>query len=121
MSEIENKTEAVSAPVVEPKVKQQDGNTQTAGIYTKNFFTEKIILSFDEVGGNIANIIEQKLKRLYEGKCGSNGYVKPDSIRLLKFSSGDLYANKVRYDVAYECLICNPVEGMNIECIVQIF
>ena len=66
MSEIENKTEAVSAPVVEPKVKQQDGNTRTAGIYTENFFTEKIILSFDNfcyIGNRF--ILGNKLGILY--------------------------------------------------------
>jgi hypothetical protein len=62
--------------------------------------------------------VVQKIKKSVEGKCVEDGYVKKDSVHLLSLSCGVCNANKMKYTASYECLICLPVEGMQIRCVV---
>lgn len=88
-------------------------------IYTRNILNFKISVDFKDVNSNIYQLLEKKLKKKYEGLCIEHGYIKPDTMKLVTYSSGELYANYVSYDVIVECLVANAVEGMEIECIVK--
>ena len=54
-----------------------------------------------------------------EGKCIVEGYVKKGSIKIISFSSGIVIGDHVKFDIIMECLVCCPVEGMNIKCIAK--
>lgn len=82
------------------------------GLYIQNILTRKISLPFNLIGQNVKQIIQEKMKQTYEGKCGIEGYIKPNSIRILEFSSGLMDSNLVLFNVSFECLVCCPVEGM---------
>lgn len=88
-------------------------------IYTKVLLTQKIPVNYREVNNNLYNILENKIKNNVEGMCIKEGYVKPDSVKLVSSSSGELYSNKVLFDVIYDCLVANPVESMVFDCIVK--
>tara|TARA_B100000287_G_C20357393_1_gene672339 strand:- start:135 stop:752 length:618 start_codon:yes stop_codon:yes gene_type:complete len=88
-------------------------------IYTKVLLTQKIPVNYREVNNNLYNILENKIKNNVEGLCIKEGYVKPDSVKLVSSSSGELYSNKVLFDVLYDCLVANPVESMVFDCIVK--
>lgn len=89
-------------------------------IYVNNIINNRVFLKINEVGNNLDEIILQKLKNTYEGKCSKEGFVKMDSIKLITYSSGLIKNGKVSFDVVYECFICKPVEGMIIQnCIVK--
>ena len=60
------------------------------------------------------NILKKK-----EGICIKEGYIKPNSINLMSYSCGELYSNNVQFQVIYECLLTNPVESMELNCIVR--
>ncbi len=90
-------------------------NLAGTGLYMLSVLTRKVKVPFDLVGGNIREILQKKLARYNEGKCSVEGYIKNNSIRILKYSSGYLENNYVVFDVVFECLICNPVEGMKIK------
>ena len=45
--------------------------------------------------------------------------MKPDSIRILTYSSGVVKSNFVEFQVGFECLICRPVEGQRLKCIIK--
>ena len=48
------------------------------------------------------------------------GYVKPDSCEIISYSCGIIErGNSVCFVVAFECLICFPVEGQDVRCIVK--
>lgn len=90
------------------------------GIYMQNVLTRKVCLDIKEIGGNIAENLEKKLRREIESKCIKEGYVKPRSTKILSYACGVLKANKVEFVVVCECLICRPVEGMRItKCVVK--
>ena len=94
-------------------------NEAVKGIYIKNILTRKIHLPFSLLGDNIKELIQQKLNKTYEGKCIKEGFLKPNSINIITYSSGVIKGNNVLFDVAFNCLICKPVEGMRIKVIVK--
>jgi hypothetical protein len=74
------------------------------------------VIPFILVGSNVETTIKNTISNKVEGKCIVEGYVKPESVRIIKFSSGTLSSKYIEFDVVYECSICCPVEGMRICC-----
>jgi hypothetical protein len=88
-------------------------------VYILSLLTQKTVLKYDEVNSELFNILEAKIKKLNEGKCIKEGYVKNNSIKLLTYSSGELFDNKILFECVFECLITNPVESTLIYCITK--
>ena len=87
-----------------------------SGIYSKGVLTKTCALSLDEVGRNIKEILETKLKRELEGKCSKDGYIKDDSLHVITYSSGKIIdGSTIMFEVVIEVLLSFPVEGMLIE------
>ena len=87
-------------------------------IFIKSLITRKVSLPFYLVGNNIDDTLHDILLAL-ECKCIKEGYVKKNSIKILTHSSGILKGGSVEYEVLFEVLICRPVEGMKINCVVK--
>jgi hypothetical protein len=54
---------------------------------------------------------------LLPSQIGTNGKTKenlrePNSIQLVKYTNGTAKLDKIEFLVVFECLVCNPVEGM---------
>jgi DNA-directed RNA polymerase subunit E'/Rpb7 len=88
-------------------------------VYIRSLLTQKTVLKYDEVNAELFNILETKIKKLNEGKCIKEGYVKNNSVKLLTYSSGELFDNKILFECVFECLITNPVESTLIYCITK--
>ena len=87
-----------------------------ADIYTKGVITEQCVLLITEVGRNLKEILEKKVKLKLEGKCRKDGFCKPGSIQIITFSSGRIRnGDFVQFEVVLEGLFAHPVEGMLIE------
>jgi DNA-directed RNA polymerase subunit E'/Rpb7 len=104
----------MSEQITEKKVLQQDGakKGKKSNLYVLSVITRKVAIPYQSVGSNLKQLIQQKLVSQLEGKCTIEGYVRSNSIRVLTYSSGILKANNVIFDVALECLLCTPVEGL---------
>jgi len=88
-------------------------------IYSKSLLTRNITLPITIIGRNIKETIENIINDHYEGKCLVEGYIKPKSSKIMTFSSGVIAGDQISFEVVFECMICNPVEGMNITCIAK--
>ena len=88
-------------------------------IYSKSLLTRNITLPITVIGRNIKETIENVIYAHYEGKCLVEGYIKPKSSKIITFSSGVISGDQISFEVVFECMICNPVEGMNIMCKVK--
>ena len=87
-----------------------------SNIYSKGILTRNCVLSINDIGKNIKEILEDKLKRELEGKCCKDGYVKEGSLQVVTYSSGKITAgSQVMFEVVIEILVAFPVEGMLIE------
>ena len=87
-------------------------STENLHIYIRSLLTRKIVLNYNEVNSDLFNTLEIKLKQYNEGKCIKDGYVKNNSVKLLTYSGGELFSNKLVFECVYDCLITNPVESM---------
>ena len=72
---------------------------------------------------NINNIILQKLKEKYEGKCSEHGYILTDSTKLINRKLGNIITidnnSYINYIVNYNADILYPSEGDEITTIVD--
>jgi len=94
----------------------QKKTPEETDLYSKTILTTKVVIPFILVGSNVETTIKNTISNKVEGKCIVEGYVKPESVHIIKFSSGTLSSKYVEFDVVYECSICCPVEGMRICC-----
>jgi DNA-directed RNA polymerase subunit E'/Rpb7 len=88
-------------------------------VYARNMISTKIHLMMSEVGDSTKQNLERKIVRKTEGKCVPEGYVRPDSVKIVSYSSGVIKMNLIEFQVVFECLICNPVEGQVVECVTK--
>jgi hypothetical protein len=88
-------------------------------IFMRSLLTQKIVLNYNEINNDIYNILEAKIKNFNENKCIKEGFIKNNSVKLLTYSSGELFGNKVLFECVFECLITNPVESTLINCVAK--
>lgn len=104
---------------MEPVKKTTVRKNKEEGVYSNNLLTRKVHVPFQNVGQNLKQLLENKMKKDIEGKCSVEGFIKPDSTKITSYSSGLVEANNIVFDVVFECLVCCPVEGQKIKCVVK--
>ena len=108
--------EAVSKPTQQKKRKE----TRFQTVYSRCLITRKIVLPITTIGKNLKENIEENIKANFEGKCVVEGYIKPNSSKIISYSSGIIQrGNNVLFDIVFECDVCFPVEGMLINCVAK--
>jgi len=82
-------------------------------LYSRNMLEMKVILLPQEIGENkTVKNLKQKIVNTIEGKCIEEGYVKPNSVKILRYSSGLVKTQFIEFSVVFECKTCNPTEGL---------
>lgn len=100
------------------QIKKRQDKLQS--IYTRCLLTRKIVLPITVIGKNLDNIIEDYIHNNFEGKCVVEGYIRPGSSKIIRYSSGIIErGNNIVFEVIFECDTCFPVEGMKISCTVK--
>jgi DNA-directed RNA polymerase subunit E'/Rpb7 len=95
-------------------------DTKLQSIYSRCLLTRKIVLPITVIGKNLNEVIEEFIQDNFEGKCVVEGYVKPNSSKIIRYSSGLIErGNNVVFEIVFECDVCFPVEGMLISCTVK--
>ena len=94
-------------------------NENVHGVYNPSVLTQKVYLMITEVGKNVKQNLEIEILHQTTGKCIAEGILKPNSVRILNYSSGAIRGDKVEFQVVFECMICHPVEGMLMNCIAK--
>ena len=90
-----------------------------SSIYSTAIITRHVTLPINLVGSNIKSVLMKEISSNIEGRCIVQGFVKPDSTTILSYSCGVVKGANVVYEVVFECEVCCPVEGMNINCIAK--
>ena len=86
--------------------------------FTKVTLSDSINIDFKYVNNNLEETLTTILKKK-EGICIEDGYIRPDSIKIISYSSGELYSNYIKFGIVYECYVSNLVESMELNCIVK--
>lgn len=97
--------------------------TAIDNIYFNTVLLKKLSLKSKYLNEKIDDYIFDYIKNKVEGVCIDEGYIKPDSVKILKKSIGMLLGSKftgdITFNVAYTALVCNPVIGNVIDCKVK--
>jgi DNA-directed RNA polymerase subunit E'/Rpb7 len=107
---------------MEPVVKipkQQYRQKEIKTVYSPCQITKNIILPMTAIGKNLQQTLETTIAKMVGGKCIVEGYVKPGSIKIITFSSGIVKGENILFDVVFNCEVCYPVAGMNLNCIAK--
>lgn len=83
-------------------------------IFHKSILTHRVSLTILQIGNNIKENLEKKIAKKIEGVCIKEGYIKPNSVLVLEYSSGIINSDNIEFIVVFECMVCHPVEGMKI-------
>lgn len=107
-------------PAKTVKIKKAAGAAEERGddesgaveIYHTCLLTRRMELSIDQCNPSyIMNAIVGNLKHELDGTCITEGYVKPNSIEDIAYSSGILKKGVIEFDLHFKCEICLPVRG----------
>jgi DNA-directed RNA polymerase subunit E'/Rpb7 len=105
---------------MEPVFKQKKRRDKFQTIYSRCLLTRKIILKMTTIGKNLKENIEENIRANFEGKCVVEGFIKPNSVKIITYSSGTIErGNLVLFEIVFECDVCFPVEGMVLSCIAK--
>jgi DNA-directed RNA polymerase subunit E'/Rpb7 len=95
----------------------------TAELFIPIKFRTTIILTPSEINRDYETTILTKLKNNYESICSKYGYIKKDTIKIIKRSVGQLkkehFNSNCYFDVICIAEICNPAQGSIIKCKVK--
>jgi hypothetical protein len=83
-------------------------------------FNTTIILVPSEITASFDSIIYDKVRHTLENCCSKHGYIKKDSIKVIKRSAGYFKESHLNGNIAYDlsCIaeICNPAQDSIIKC-----
>jgi hypothetical protein len=68
---------------------------------------------------NILALLHTTLISCIEGRCITEGYIKPHSTRIIDFKCGKIIAKNVQFNIVIECLVCNPPTNSIISCVAK--
>jgi DNA-directed RNA polymerase subunit E'/Rpb7 len=94
-------------------------NAKVYGVYIQSLLTMKVHLHITEIGKNIKYNLEKKIKGKTEGRCIAEGFIRPNSVEIITYSSGTISSELIEFETTFKCMICHPVEGMLIECVAK--
>lgn len=93
-------------------------------LYNELLLVDNIYISPDKFNNKINLYLEELLKKKVEQKCISEGYVKKDSVDIIKKSLGILRGSQfngyINYNIIYKALVCSPKNGSVINCKVKL-
>jgi len=88
----------------------------------QSFFETKVALTAKDLGKDITNLdllLESKIRTQFEGRCSRNGYVIPNSVKLLSRSIGMIEKGRFTGDIIFyteaESRVLQPPDGVIVE------
>lgn len=90
------------------------------GDYIKTILIKDVVIEGSKLNKNINDTILKILKNNVEDKCLDKGFVKKDSVKIIKRSagmfSGSLFNGSVKFNVVFSCELCHPNKGDILNC-----
>jgi DNA-directed RNA polymerase subunit E'/Rpb7 len=107
-------------PVTKPTQQKKRRENRIYSVYSRCLINRKIVLPITSIGKNLQEVVEENIKANFEGKCVVEGYIKPNSCKIITYSSGIIQrGNHISFETVFECDVCFPVEGMIISCVAK--
>ena len=97
--------------------KTQYNKDQDSSLYSEMMITKRVPVHISNIGDNTIDMLQKVISRDIEGKCIVEGYIKPNTVKIITFSSGMVDGEYIMFETIFKCYVCCPVEGMHINCI----
>jgi DNA-directed RNA polymerase subunit E'/Rpb7 len=105
---------------MERSIKFKKRETKLSSTYTRCLVNRTITLPISTIGKNLKSTIETNIAINYEGKCVVEGFIKPNSCKLITYSSGLIQkGDQISFEIVFDCEVCFPVENMLISCVAK--
>ena len=92
-------------------------------LFTKDTIKKSIAIEPKYINNNLDSYILKRLKDTFENKCLKYGYIRPNSIKIIKRSIGTVLAShfngNILYNVEFTVEVCNPLEGQIVDIVVK--
>ena len=88
-------------------------------LYTNIIITRKVNIPMINIGSNLKLNMLKLIENQIAGKCIMEGFVKPNSIEIMSYSNGIQENETIKFQVVFQCLVCNPSEGQLITCVAK--
>ena len=109
--------------VCEENTKDSEQTEDDDGLYKLTQFNYDILIPFVLINmhassrSNILALLHTTLVSCIEGRCISEGFIKPETVRIVNFKCGKIIAKNVQFNLIIECWVCNPVQNSTINCV----
>ena len=97
----------------------QNKEKKEYGVYIASMLSKRVVLKITEIGKNIKQNLERKIKYSIEGKCIAEGFIRPRTVEIISYSCGLIKDDHIEFQVIYKCLVCNPIKDVEVECKVK--
>jgi len=88
-------------------------------LFIKTTINKSLSIEPKYINNQINDYILTNLKQKFEGKCLKYGYIKPNSIKIIKRSIGNVLSShfngNILYNIVFSVDVCNPLEGAIID------
>lgn len=92
---------------------------EAAAVYSEAMLSFTMHCSINDMSKDLKSYLTARISREHEGKCAPEGFIEPESCKVVTYSGGQLSGAAVKFEVVAHCRVCNPVVGMTVECVVK--
>ncbi len=97
----------------------QNEEKKEYGVYINSMLSKRVVLKITEIGQKLKHNLEKKIKNSIEGKCITEGFIRPKTVEIVSYSCGLVKDDHIEFHVIYQCLVCNPIKDMEVVCRVK--
>jgi hypothetical protein len=119
----ESASASASASAHLPEITNFNSSTSYCdpSLFTKQTIKRALTIPFHKIkyGTNVSYLLTSELAKRIEGHCSVEGYICPNSIKIISHSCGTLCGANIVFDIVADCLICFPKEHSVIQCVVK--
>jgi hypothetical protein len=88
-------------------------------LYVSNLVVETVSVKFEHCGRDMEKYFMLYARDHLEGRCIKEGYVRPETTKVITYTSGGIHGTLIEFRVLFLVQVCHPYEGMRLKCIVE--
>ena len=88
-------------------------------LYVPNLIVETVSVKFEHCGRDMEKYFLLYARDQLEGRCIKEGYVRPETTKVITYTSGGIHGTLIEFRVLYMVQVCHPYEGMRLSCTVE--
>ena len=77
--------------------KMQRDERKIYGVYLQSLLTMKVIVPITQIGKNMKQNLEKIISKKTEGKCIAEGFIRPNSVKVIRYSSGTINNENIEF------------------------